>query len=210
MNIFNKRIIDNLNENRFMIILNSEDTDIHNSYALYILEYINNPDNYGKTIVFLSPYQNDLDLVRGYITKFDNITKDMVKSTHFDNNIIIRYVRMHKHSVMIGYTADMIIGMNVAFADNNVFVNFNRAIYPVMASSKYSKLIYSSHPNGMNHFQKMFSDAEKGIGSFESMRMYFWEDKNCDSSYISNKIQKIGEDDFNQYYNLVFENKKRK
>jgi hypothetical protein len=42
------------------------------------------------------------------------------------------------------------------------------------------------------------------------MRMYFWEDGNCDSSYISNKIQKIGEDDFNQYYNLVFGNKKRK
>ena len=57
-----------------------------------------------------------------------------------------------------------------AFVPNHVADSFFASVYPTITSGKNTKVIIVSTPHGMNHFYRMWHDAEKGkMNIFQQM-----------------------------------------
>jgi hypothetical protein len=96
------------------------------------------------------------------------------------------------------------ICVDFAEAQNNIFIKFYKQFIASTASERNTKLIVSSHPNGLNLFYKLYKDAEEGINNLKPLRLYFWEDGKKDYEWVMERIKKYGETIFNQRYNLIF------
>ena len=68
-----------------------------------------------------------------------------------------------------GYTISFLYLDEFAFVPNNVAEEFFTSVYPTITSGKSSKVLISSTPNGMNHFYKMWKEAEEGINGFTTI-----------------------------------------
>jgi hypothetical protein len=60
--------------------------------------------------------------------------------------------------------------MNLLFIDELAFIknwdDFASSVLPTISSGKTTKLVYVSTPNGLNHFYKIFTDAQNGRNDF--------------------------------------------
>jgi len=70
---------------------------------------------------------------------------------------------------------------NLVFLDEFAFVPFNlaedffRSVYPTITSGKNTKVMVVSTPNGMNHFYKMWVDAEEKRSNYATIEVE-WDD----------------------------------
>lgn len=71
-----------------------------------------------------------------------------------------------------------------AFLPNNLADEFIASVFPTLSSSKESKLVITSTPNGLNAFYKIWKEAQEGINDFVAVRGYWnelhnqeWADK---------------------------------
>lgn len=71
-----------------------------------------------------------------------------------------------------------------AFLSNNLADEFIASVFPTLSSSKESKLVITSTPNGLNAFYKIWKEAQEGINDFVAVRGYWnelhnqeWADK---------------------------------
>jgi phage FluMu gp28-like protein len=53
-----------------------------------------------------------------------------------------------------------------AFVPNHIADSFFASVYPTITSGKNTKVIIVSTPHGMNHFYRMWHDAEKGKNEY--------------------------------------------
>jgi len=68
-----------------------------------------------------------------------------------------------------GYTISFLYLDEFAFVPNNVAEEFFTSVYPTITSGTQSKILISSTPNGMNHFYKMWKEAEDKINGFRTI-----------------------------------------
>lgn len=79
-----------------------------------------------------------------------------------------------------GQSFNVILLDEFAFVPNNMADEFFSSVYPTIASGKTTQVIIVSTPNGMNHFYKIWSDANKAVGekgknAYVPIRVY-WQD----------------------------------
>ena len=53
-----------------------------------------------------------------------------------------------------------------AFVPNHVADDFFASVYPTISSGTSTKVIIVSTPRGMNHFYRMWHDAERGTNGY--------------------------------------------
>ena len=53
-----------------------------------------------------------------------------------------------------------------AFVPNHVADDFFASVYPTISSGTSTKVIIVSTPRGMNHFYRMWHDAERGVNGY--------------------------------------------
>ena len=58
-----------------------------------------------------------------------------------------------------------------AFLSNNLADEFIASVFPTLSSSKESKLVITSTPNGLNAFYKIWKEAQEGINDFVAIGM---------------------------------------
>ena len=182
INELNKKTISHLENGRFSIIMNSEETDLCRSYALYLLYWITRDENKDKNVYIISHNYHQALLIRKELLE---LSKRIYLPIEIESE---KYV---------------------AEVQNYVFINFYRQLFPSISSIKDSKLIINSQPNGFNLFHKIFTDAERPVGDshkniFNPLRLYYWEDNKKDGNWVRDKINAIGEELFNRRYNLLF------
>lgn len=60
---------------------------------------------------------------------------------------------------------------NMVYIDETAFVegwdSFSASVLPTLSSGKKTKIIFTSTPNGLNHFYKYWESAKKGVGDPE-------------------------------------------
>lgn len=208
-NEFNNRFIAHVDKSRYNIILNSEETDICKSYALYLLYWISREENANKTVYIVSNNYHQALLIKKELFDLSKRTFLPIKTNSekyilFENGTKVKLFKLHKNLSFVGETIDFAICIDVAEIHNHVFLNFYKNIFPSLSALKDSKLILSSQANGHNFFHKLFIDAENDLTSFKALRLYYWEDGKKDGAWVKERINSFGEDTFNARYNLIF------
>ena len=73
-------------------------------------------------------------------------------------------------SAVRGMSFNILFLDEFAFVPNHIADSFFASVYPTITSGKSTKVIIVSTPHGMNHFYRMWHDAEKGqVNIFQLM-----------------------------------------
>lgn len=93
----------------------------------------------------------------------------------------------------------------LAFVDRKVFDAFRNSVIPTVSSGKYGRIIYTSTPQGMNHFYKIWTEAEQGINGFFARFIPYWEHPDRDEEWAEQKRKELGSEvAFAQEYSCSF------
>lgn len=99
---------------------------------------------------------------------------------------------------------------NLIFLDEFAFVEaylaeqFFASVYPTISSGKTSQVIIVSTPNGLNHFYKMWVDAEEERSSYKSIEVHWTEVPGRDEEWKKETIANTSEEQFRQEFECEF------
>ncbi|HRC95339.1 MAG TPA: terminase family protein [Coprothermobacter proteolyticus] len=91
-----------------------------------------------------------------------------------------------------------------AFLHPNMADAFFESTYPVISSGQTTRIYIVSTPNGMNHFYRMWVEAEENRSSFVPVSIDWWEVPGRDEAWRKETVANIGEESFEQEYGGSF------
>jgi hypothetical protein len=105
----------------------------------------------------------------------------------------------------IGFTIHFLYMDEFAHIHPNFIESFFRSTYPTVSSSKVSRIIITSTPNGMNKFYEIYQAALEGDNTFYPIRVDWWQVPGRDEKWKQNEIANLGSEElFNQEYGNQF------
>lgn len=127
-----------------------------------------------------------------------------VMSMKFDNGCRAIAKTTTKTSA-IGFTIHFLYMDEFAHIHPNFIESFFRSTYPTVSSSKVSRIIITSTPNGMNKFYELYQGALTGENSFNPVRVDWWQVPGRDEDWKNQEIANLGSEElFNQEYGNQF------
>lgn len=91
-----------------------------------------------------------------------------------------------------------------AFIPNNIWDEFYMSVYPVIESGKETKIMMVSTPKGLNHFYKMWKDAERGKNLYKPFKITWRDVPGRDEAWRERTIQNTNERQFLQEHEVNF------
>jgi len=132
------------------------------------------------------------------------IVVNNVMSMKFDNGCRAIAKTTTKTSA-IGFTIHFLYMDEFAHIHPNFIESFFRSTYPTVSSSKVSRIIITSTPNGMNKFYEIYKGAVDGENSFNPVRVDWWQVPGRDEEWKKQEIANLGSQElFNQEYGNQF------
>jgi hypothetical protein len=99
-------------------------------------------------------------------------------------------------SAVRGMSFNIIFLDEFAFVPNHIADDFFASVYPTISSGKSTKVIIVSTPKGMNHFYRMWHDAERGKNSFVATEVHWSEVPGRDEEWKAQTISNTSEEQF--------------
>ena len=99
-------------------------------------------------------------------------------------------------SAVRGMSFNIIFLDEFAFVPNHIADDFFASVYPTISSGKSTKVIVVSTPKGMNHFYRMWHDAERGKNSFVATEVHWSEVPGRDEEWKAQTIANTSEEQF--------------
>lgn len=122
----------------------------------------------------------------------------------FDNGCRL-FSQATTKTAAIGFTIHLLYADEFAHIQRNFVVPFYRSIYPTLSSSKISKIIISSTPNGENLFKQIYTGAVNNTNTYTPIRVDWWEVPGRDEKWKEQEIQNLGSPElFEQEYGNKF------
>jgi hypothetical protein len=105
-----------------------------------------------------------------------------------------------------GSSVNCLILDELAFIDNHLVEEFWRSVYPIISSSKKSKIFIASTPNGTdNLFYELYSGALENKNDWRAERVDWWEVPGRDEEWKEKTIRSLGSTEaFEQEFGNVF------
>lgn len=91
-----------------------------------------------------------------------------------------------------------------AFVPQNMANEFFTSTYPVISSGKTTKVIIVSTPCGLNHFYKMWVDAEEGRSDYKPVEVHWSMVPGRDEAWKMQTIRNTSEEQFRQEFETEF------
>lgn len=92
-----------------------------------------------------------------------------------------------------GDSCNVLILDELAFIDNHLVEDFWKSVYPIISSSKKSKIFIASTPNGTgNLFHDLYTNAVKGKNNWTASRIDWWEIPGRDEQWKKDTIKSLG------------------
>jgi hypothetical protein len=92
-----------------------------------------------------------------------------------------------------GDSCNCLILDELAFIDNHIVEKFWESVYPIISSSKKSKIFIASTPNGTgNLFHTLFMGATDGNNNWKAERIDWWEIPGRDEKWKHDTIKTLG------------------
>lgn len=132
------------------------------------------------------------------------IIKKDIGSMLFDNKCRIITQNTTKTSG-IGFTIHLLFLDEFAHIQESIKRPFYENIYPTLSSSKISRVIITSTPNGFDLFHDLYQAAVDGLNEYTHMKVDWWEVPGRDEAWKEQEIANLGsEEAFNQQYGCQF------
>jgi hypothetical protein len=91
-----------------------------------------------------------------------------------------------------------------AFIPNHIADDFFASVYPTISSGQKTKVIIVSTPRGMNHFYRMWHDAERGKNEYKPTDVHWSEVPGRDEAWKEQTIANTSEQQFKVEFECEF------
>ena len=91
-----------------------------------------------------------------------------------------------------------------AFVPHNMAQDFFQSTYPVISSGQTTKVIIVSTPYGLNHFYKMWVDAEEGRSTYKPLEVHWSQVPGRDEAWKNETIRNTSEEQFRVEFETEF------
>ena len=207
---FQEKLINNFHENRFNICKMPRQTGKSTTVVSYLLHYavFNDSVNIG---ILANKAATARELLSRLQTAYENLPKWMQQgiiswnkgSLELENGSKILAASTSASAVR-GMSFNILFLDEFAFVPNHVADSFFASVYPTITSGKNTKVIIVSTPHGMNHFYRMWHDAEKGKNEYVPTDVHWSEVPGRDLKWKETTIANTSEQQFKVEFECEF------
>jgi len=102
------------------------------------------------------------------------------------------------------FSINLLLVDEMAFLGSNLASEFIASVFPTISSSKSSKIAIVSTPNGLNHYHKLWVDAENDINGFIPISGHWSEHPERDQEWADEQKNQLGPVRYNQEVEAQF------
>jgi len=207
---FQEKLINNFHGNRFNICKMPRQTGKSTTVVSYLLHYavFNDSVNIG---ILANKAATARELLGRLQTAYENLPKWMQQgiiawnkgSLELENGSKILAASTSASAVR-GMSFNILFLDEFAFVPNHVADSFFASVYPTITSGKNTKVIIVSTPHGMNHFYRMWHDAENGSNEYIPTDVHWSEVPGRDEKWKSTTIANTSEAQFKVEFECEF------
>ena len=207
---FQEKLINNFHDNRFNICKMPRQTGKSTTVVSYLLHYavFNDSVNIG---ILANKAATARELLGRLQTAYENLPKWMQQgivawnkgSLELENGSKILAASTSASAVR-GMSFNILFLDEFAFVPNHVADSFFASVYPTITSGKNTKVIIVSTPHGMNHFYRMWHDAERGKNEYIPTDVHWSEVPGRDDVWKETTIANTSEQQFKVEFECEF------
>ena len=207
---FQEKLIHNFHNNRFNICKMPRQTGKSTTCVSYLLHYaiFNDSVNIG---ILANKATTARELLARLATAYENLPKWMQQgimvwnkgSLELENGSKILAASTSASAVR-GMSFNILFLDEFAFVPNHVADSFFASVYPTITSGKNTKVIIVSTPHGMNHFYRMWHDAEKQKNDYIPTDVHWSEVPGRDLEWKEQTIKNTSEQQFKIEFECEF------
>jgi len=207
---FQEKLVDNFHKNRFNICKMPRQSGKSTTVVSYLLHYAIFNDS--VTIgILANKAQTARDLLGRLQIAYENLPKWMQQGIIAWNKGSMELENKSK-IIAASTSASAVRGMsfNIIFLDEFAFVanhladDFFSSVYPTISSGKSTKVIIVSTPRGMNHFYRLWHDAELGRNEYVTTDVHWSEVPGRDDVWKEQTIANTSEQQFKVEFECEF------
>jgi len=207
---FQEKLIENFHKNRFNICKMPRQTGKSTTCVSYLLHYAVFNDNVNIAIL-ANKASTARDLLGRLQLAYENLPKWMQQgiiswnkgSLELENGSKISS-NSTSSSAVRGGSYNVIFLDEFAFIPNHIADDFFASVYPTISSGQSTKVIIVSTPRGMNHFYRMWHDAERGKNEYVPTDVHWSEVPGRDSAWKEQTIANTSEQQFKVEFECEF------
>ena len=207
-----KRVLRGLRDNRFVTLLASRQigkTTLMTIYCLWIACFQDDQ----RILIVANKEQTAINIFRRVRLAYEMLPNHLKPgvleygktSMQLDNGSGIG-ISTTSSDAGRGDSCNVLVLDELAFIDEHLVDPFWKSVFPIISSSKKSKIFVASTPNGTdNLFHQLYTNAERGETNWHSERVDWWEIPGRDDEWKVDTIKALGSiDAFNQEFGNQF------
>jgi len=199
---YQKKLIKNFHKHRFNICKMPRQTGKSTTVVSYLLHYAIFNDNVNIGIL-ANKAATARDLLGRLQMAYENLPRWMQQgivawnkgSLELENGSKI-IAASTSASAVRGMSFNIIFLDEFAFVQNHLADDFFASVYPTISSGKSTKVIIVSTPHGMNHFYRMWHDAERGNNEYVATEVHWSEVPGRDAKWKEQTIRNTSKQQF--------------
>ena len=207
---FQEKLIKNFHQERFNICKMPRQTGKSTTVVSYLLHYAVFNDNVNIAIL-ANKASTARDLLGRLQLAYENLPKWMQQgvlvwnkgSLELENGSKILAASTSASAVR-GGSYNVIFLDEFAFIPNHIADQFFASVYPTISSGQRTKVIVVSTPHGMNHFYRMWHDAEREKNEYVPTEVHWSEVPGRDSYWKEQTIANTSEQQFRVEFECEF------
>ena len=207
---FQEKLISRFHKNRFNICMMPRQTGKSTTSVSYLLHFIvfNDSVNVG---ILANKASTARELLSRLQLAYENLPKWMQQgiiawnkgSMELENGSKVLAASTSASAVR-GMSFNILFLDEFAFVPNHIADSFFASVYPTITSGKSTKVIMVSTPHGMNHFYRMWHDAERGQNEYVPTSVHWSEVPGRDEKWREQTIKNTSENQFKVEFECEF------
>jgi len=207
---FQEGLIRNFHDHRFNICKMPRQTGKSTTVISYLLHYLlfNDSVNIG---ILANKAATARELLGRLQTAYENVPKWMQQgvlswnrgSLELENGSKILAASTSASAVR-GMSFNILFLDEFAFVPNHIADSFFASVYPTITSGRSTKVIIVSTPHGMNHFYRMWHDAEKRKSEYVPTDVHWSQVPGRDDLWREQTIANTSEQQFKVEFECEF------
>ena len=207
---FQEKLVKNFHEKRFNICKMPRQTGKSTTVVSFLLHYaiFNDSVNIG---ILANKASTARELLGRLQIAYENLPKWMQQgilawnkgSLELENGSKILAASTSASAVR-GMSFNILFLDEFAFVPNHVADSFFASVYPTITSGKSTKVIIVSTPHGMNHFYRMWHDAERGFNDYTPTDVHWSQVPGRDEVWKEQTIKNTSEQQFKVEFECEF------
>ena len=207
---FQEKLINRFHKHRFNICKMPRQTGKSTTCVSYLLHYAVFNDNVNIAIL-ANKASTARDLLGRLQLAYENLPNWMQQgiiawnkgSLELENGSKIS-ANSTSSSAVRGGSYNVIFLDEFAFIPNHIADDFFASVYPTITSGQSTKVIIVSTPRGMNHFYRLWHDAEKGKSEYVPTDVHWSEVPGRDAVWKEQTIANTSEQQFKIEFECEF------